>query len=103
MLRTTVRSSHSHARSHFKYLYYNRVIDDIQKVQNELENGYQEQVKVADAHALNLYSQDSSQAIAYLTDFSNQAGHNTVARWKELSNYPTLVKDMILEAKKADK
>ena len=73
--------------AHFKYLFYNRVIGDIQAVQNELENGYQEQVNYADNQALSLYAQDPQKAIAYLTDFSNQAGHNTVATWKELDNY----------------
>ena len=73
--------------AHFKYLFYNRVIGDIQKVQNELENGYQEQVKANDKLALNLYGQDPQQAINLLTYFSNQAGHNTVRRWKELDNY----------------
>ena len=73
--------------AHFKYLFYNRVIGDIQKVQNELENGYQEQVKETDKLALNLYEQDPHQTVNYLTYFSNQAGHHTVARWKELSNY----------------
>ena len=73
--------------AHFKYLYYNRVIGDIQKVQKELEDGYQEQVKENDKLALNLYGQDPQQAISLLTYFSNQAGHNTVARWKKLDNY----------------
>ena len=73
--------------AHFKYLFYDRVIDDIQKVQNELEKGYQEQVKEADQLALSLYDQDPKQAIPFLTYFSNQAGHRTVARWKELDNY----------------
>jgi len=73
--------------AHFKYLFYNRVIGDIQKVQNELENGYQEQVKANDKLALELYGQDPQQAINLLTYFSNQAGHNTVRRWKELDNY----------------
>ncbi len=40
-----------------------------------------------DNEALNLYTSDPQKAIAYLTDFSNQAGHNTVATWKELDNY----------------
>ena len=73
--------------AHFKYLFYNRVIGDIQAVQNELESGYQEQVNYADNQALSLFAQDPQKAIAYLTDFSNQAGHNTVATWKELDNY----------------
>jgi len=73
--------------AHFKYLFYNRVIGDIQAVQSELESGYQEQVNYADSQALSLYAQDPLKAIAYLTDFSNQAGHNTVTTWKELDNY----------------
>ena len=73
--------------AHFKYLFYNRVIGDIQKVQKGLETSYQEQVKYADSQALNLYEENPNEAIVYLTDFSNKAGHNTVARWKELDNY----------------
>ncbi len=73
--------------AHFKYLFYNRVIDDIQLVQNALESVYMEQVNNADNQALNLYEQDPTKAIAYLTDFSNQAGHNTVKNWKALDNY----------------
>ncbi len=73
--------------AHFKYLFYNRVIGDIQAVQNELESGYQEQVNYVDNRALGLYEQKPDMAVAYLTDFSNQAGHNTVATWKELDNY----------------
>ena len=73
--------------AHFKYLFYNRVIDDIQAAQNALENGYQEQVKVVDKQALSLYAQDPKKAVEYLTNFSNEAGHNTVATWKELDKY----------------
>ena len=42
--------------AHFKYLFYNRVIGDIQAVQNELESGYQEQVNYADSRGLGLYT-----------------------------------------------
>ncbi len=73
--------------AHFKYLFYNRVIGDIQAVQNALESTYQEQTNYADNEALNLYTENPEKAIAYLTDFSNKAGRNTVARWKELDNY----------------
>lgn len=74
--------------AHFKYLFYNRVIGDIQRVQNELETGYQEQVKEIDAEALEmLYHGEKDEAIALLTDFSSKAGANTVRRWIELDNY----------------
>ena len=87
--------------AHFKYLYYNRVIGDIQTVQNELEQSYQEQVNYADHQAMNLLSESPEKAIIYLTNFSNQAGHNTVARWKELSNY-LLVKYLDSNVKQVD-
>lgn len=74
--------------AHFKYLFYNRVIGDIQRVQNELETGYQEQVKEIDAQAVEMLKQGGKEeAIALLTDFSSKAGANTVRRWKELDNY----------------
>ena len=74
--------------AHFKYLFYNRVIGDIQKVQYELEAGYQEQVKDADNQACKLLNEGGTeQAVAYLTDFAKKSGANTVKRWKELDNF----------------
>lgn len=74
--------------AHFKYLFYNRVIGDIQKVQNELENTYQEQVKDIDNQAIELINNDKRpEAIAFLTDFARKSGSNTVNRWKELDNF----------------
>lgn len=73
--------------AHFKYLFYNRVIGDIQAVQNELESTYIKQVKQIDEQALNLMDESPDQAISYLTNFSNKAGKNTVERWKKLDNY----------------
>ena len=87
--------------AHFKYLYYNRVIGDIQKVQQGLETSYQEQVQYADNQALNLYTEDRSKAISYLTDFSTKAGHNTVEEWRKLSNY-LLVKYLDSNVKQVD-
>ena len=73
--------------AHFKYLFYNRVIGDIQKVQKELETSYQEQVKATDAKALSMIENSKEETIAFLTDFSSQAGQNTFRRWKELDNF----------------
>ncbi len=87
--------------AHFKYLYYNRVIGDIQKKQQELEDGYQKQVHHADDQALSLFANDPAQAIDYLTDFSNQAGRNTVEQWRNLSNY-LLVKYLDSNVKQVD-
>jgi dipeptidase len=73
--------------AHFKYLYYNRVIDDIRAKQKELEDGYRGLISQIDAQALELYAKDPEQAIHQLTNFCSQAGANTVSRWKELDNY----------------
>ena len=74
--------------AHFKYLFYNSVIGDIQKVQNELETGYQEQVKDIDTQAVKLLNECATdETVVLLTDFSAQSGANTVRRWKELDNF----------------
>ena len=87
--------------AHFKYLYYNRVIGDIQTKQKSLEDSYQEQVNYADNEALNLLTESPEKAIAYLTDFSGKAGHNTVEQWRNLSNY-LLVKYLDSNVKQVD-
>ena len=87
--------------AHFKYLYYNRVIGDIQAKQKSLEDSYQEQVNYADNEALNLLTESPEKAIAYLTDFSNKAGRNTVEQWRNLSNY-LLVKYLDSNVKQVD-
>ena len=74
--------------AHFKYLFYNRVIGDIQKVQNELETSYQEQVKEIDSQAVDMINNGGEmEAIAFLTDFAVKSAANTVYRWKQLDNY----------------
>ena len=73
--------------AHFKYLFYNRVIGDIQAKQNELENGYQAMVATTDSIAMSAFIDDPQQAVAQLTEFSNWAGHNTVEQWRDFGNY----------------
>ena len=74
--------------AHFKYLFYNRVIGDIQKVQNELETAYQEQVQVVDNQAVEMLNNGGEiEAINLLTDFDAKVAANTIKRWKELDNY----------------
>ena len=74
--------------AHFKYLFYNRVIGDIQKVQNELETSYQEQVKEIDSQAVDMIKNGGEmEAVAFLTDFAVKFAANTVYRWKQLDNY----------------
>ncbi len=79
--------------AHFKYLFYNRVIGDIQKVQKELETQYQNEVKDIDKKAAEILNNSKEEAIAFLTEYSSKSGQNTVRRWKELDNF-LLVKYM---------
>ena len=87
--------------AHFKYLYYNRVIGDIQKKQKELEDGYQQLVAATDSAALELYSESPEEALYRLNEFSNWAGHQTVKQWKQFSNY-LLVKYLDSNVKQTD-
>ena len=74
--------------AHFKYLFYNRVIGDIQKVQNELETDYQKQIVDIDNLAVQLLEDGKNiEAINLLTNFDKQVVANTVNRWKQLDNY----------------
>lgn len=73
--------------AHFAYLFYNRVMPDIQKVQQELENKFRDYTPAVDAAALKLYETDPAKAVAFLTDYSVNMGEYTVKRWKELDEF----------------
>ena len=74
--------------AHFKYLFYNRVIGDIQKTQNELETEYQNRVKDIDNHTAKLvYEGKEQDAIEFMTNFCTKSAAKTVNTWKELDNY----------------
>ena len=74
--------------AHFTYLFGNRLMPDVRKVQNELENKHFADVKDTDAKALALYkNNDIDVARKVLTDFSTNTANNTIKRWKELDNY----------------
>lgn len=73
--------------AHFAYLFYNRVMPDIQNVQQELENKFRDYTPAIDAAALKLYENDPAVAVAFLTDYSANMGDYTVKRWKELNEF----------------
>ena len=74
--------------SNLAYLQYDSMIKDIQKVQHELENNFFKMTPAIDEAALNLWnSGDHDLSIDFLTDYSVNAGNNTVKRWKELGNF----------------
>lgn len=73
--------------AHFIYLFYNRVIDDVRAVQQELENKFADYTLAIDAAALQLYNSDPALARQFLTDYSDGMAQQTVDRWKKLGEF----------------
>lgn len=73
--------------AHFAYLFYNRVMPDLQKVQSELENKFAQYTPGVDAAALKLWETSPELAREFLTDYSVSMGEQTVERWKELGEF----------------
>jgi dipeptidase len=84
--------------SNFAYLRYDLMIEDIQKRQKELEDGFFGSVKECDAQALALmkdpYTKGNEEVIInLLTNYSVNAGNYTVESWNRLFEF-LLVKYM---------
>lgn len=73
--------------ANFCYLRYNVMIEDVKKVQAQLESKYMANTAIVDEKALSLYKTKPESAVAYLTDYSVASGNQTVARWKDLGHY----------------
>jgi len=73
--------------AHFAYLRYDLVIQDIKKVQNELESKFEAYTPAVDAAALKLWENDPKLAIEFLTDYSVNTANSTVQKWNDLSNW----------------
>ncbi len=73
--------------SHLVYLRYSLKIDDLRKVQAELEESFMNFVPAVDKAALELYQQDPELAKDFLTNFSVSMGNYTVERWEELFRF----------------
>ncbi len=85
--------------AHFAYLFYDRVMPDVTKVQNELESKFSADIVSIDARALALYNEKPEEAIKFLTKYSTDAANNTVDTWRNLGNF-LLVKYMDGNVKK---
>ena len=73
--------------ANFSYLRYNAMIEDVKKVQTELESKFITETAAIDKAAQALYNSKKKKVASYLTNYSVQAGNNTVARWKMLGQY----------------
>ena len=70
--------------SNFSYPKYSIVIDDVKKVQNELEGKYLAQQENVEATALSLLKNSKGEAVDYLTNYSIASAENTYSNWKKL-------------------
>lgn len=73
--------------SNFSYLRYNVMMEDVRKVQTELENKYVTEVPAIDAAAKVLYETDPEMAREFITNYSVSTGTYTVKRYKELGQF----------------
>ncbi|MDR2968701.1 MAG: C69 family dipeptidase [Tannerellaceae bacterium] len=69
------------------YHKYSFMIQDIRKVQQELENSFRAAVPAIDRAASDLYAKDPLEARKFLTWFSTTTADNATARWKKLGEY----------------
>ncbi len=73
--------------SNFSYLRYNVMMEDVRKVQSELEDRYTKEVKEIDEAALALNDVNPTMAREFVTNYSVKTGNYTVKRYKELGQY----------------
>ncbi|MBU1010748.1 MAG: C69 family dipeptidase [Bacteroidetes bacterium] len=73
--------------AHFAYLFYDRVMPDISKVQAELENKFMDYTPAVDAAANTLWQTKPELAVAFVTDYSCNMAESTVKRWKSLGEF----------------
>lgn len=73
--------------ANFAYLRYDLIIQDIKKVQGELETKFATYSPVVDLAALKLWETNPKAANEFLTDYSVNMANYTVQRWQELSNW----------------
>lgn len=73
--------------SNFAYPKFSLIIDDIQKVQNELEGKFIQRQEEIEKKAIALAKTSKTDAVEYLTNYSNEMADLTVKRWKKLGEF----------------
>ena len=73
--------------ANFAYLRYDLVSADIKKVQKELEDYHEQEIKAADEYAVWLYEQDPAKAVDFVTELTVHTAADMVKRWKQLDRY----------------
>ncbi|MFO8053700.1 MAG: C69 family dipeptidase [Bacteroidales bacterium] len=73
--------------ANFTYSRYDFMIEDVRKMQQELENNFQKFVPAVDETAVKLYEKDPQKAQEFLTHFSEAMGNYTVESWEQLFRF----------------
>jgi dipeptidase len=73
--------------SNFSYLRYNVMMEDVRKVQSELEEKFITEVDAIDAAALVLNETNPDLGREFITNYSVNMGNYTVQRYKELGQF----------------
>ncbi|MBW6502177.1 MAG: C69 family dipeptidase [Bacteroidales bacterium] len=73
--------------TNFMYTRTRLMIEDFHNKQNELEDGYINEIHEIDRTAAELYKKKPARAIKYLTEYSVNAGNNTVREWQEFYRF----------------
>jgi len=73
--------------SNFAYTRYNLIVPEIRKAQNDLETAYIKEVQDIDKKAVELYKKSPKKALPFITNYSVNAGNNTVKKARNLYRY----------------
>ncbi|WP_291861455.1 C69 family dipeptidase [Marinilabilia sp.] len=73
--------------SNMSYSRYSYMIEDIRKVQKELEDKFEQMRPAIDNTASALYEQDPEMAEQFLTEYSHNQARITVKKWQELGQF----------------
>ncbi len=73
--------------ANFSYLRYNLMIEDVHKVQRELEGQFLAEQPEVEKAALALHERSPRLAVDYLTDHSVRMGEMVTARWRKLGEF----------------
>lgn len=73
--------------SNMVYTRYSDKIKDLQKVQMKLEDGFEATQPSIEQKAQELYNKSDTEAVSYLTDYTNNLVKKGVKEWKALGHY----------------
>ncbi len=73
--------------TNFMYTRTRLMIEDFHNKQNELEDGFINEIQEIDRTAAELYKKKPARALIYLTEYSVNAGNNTVREWQEFYRF----------------